>query len=238
MIQIQRGLAATTAFITLALLARVLIDRFQERQGNPKTRNLLALAVFLAVLFAITLLVHWFAFHTLQILLPKGRTALFFVPIMMLVLGVSIAIRFQTGGRDLLRLSGVTAMAVLAISFLFCLRLSYFKEWRYNSDAKHLYWILNDLNRRCRIRDFVTEWRYVGALNFYRICYVNTDMKEFVSAGSRSLFAKDKPAYVLYYWDAKDFIRQQNLKLLYLNERTGAAIAMRSCNADSGPAAR
>jgi len=62
----------------------------------------------------------------------------------MLVLGAGIAMR-----RGALAWLGITLLMVEGVYFLASLRLGYFQEWRYDADAKHLYWVLTDWDRRC-----------------------------------------------------------------------------------------
>ena len=119
----------------------------------------------------------------------------------------------------------MAVLIVIGAYFLGCLRLGYFKEWRYNADAKQIYWTMDYVAHRDGISNWVTEWRYVGVLNFYRQAYNNTYMSEFVATLTPP---SNQMAYVLYYPDSGKFIAQQRLKVVYHNFETNAAVAVTS----------
>src|SRR5205814_9760211 len=106
------------------------------------------------------------AFRTIHLLLPRVRTGLFFVPLSILVFAGALV-----NAQPFLRSCGIALLAINAVYFIGCLRLGYFKEWQYNSDSKQTYQALRDVAQRCGIDDFVTDWKYVAALNFYRGYY-------------------------------------------------------------------
>ncbi len=67
-----------------------------------------------------------------------------------------------------MRWAGAAVLILVAAYFAGCLRLGYFKEWRFDADAKQLYWAAVDANRRCGVGSSSTHWMYPGVLNFYK----------------------------------------------------------------------
>ena len=210
-------LPALAVTMALLLLASVLRNR---KRAEPET-----MALWLAAVVIATLALHWVAFHALHILLPKDRTGLFFVPLFTLSLGAAATAR----PKDVARFSTVVIMAVAAVYFLACLRLTYFKEWKYNADSRNLYWVVSDLDIRCGVKDAFVEWFYAGPLNFYRAVNRNSSIPEF-RAGFPP-FPRTSNAYVYWYFDGVVFVRQQGLRVIYWNPETLANIAIRSCEA-------
>jgi len=212
------AIAVASGAAALFLLA---LDR-RRREANRWT----GFAALSLLALASTVLVHWIAFKTMHLLLPKNRTGLFLVVLFFVFFGAVVASWPRSGGSRIPRGVGIAILTFCAVYFLGCLRLSYFKEWRFNADSQEIYWRLVDLNRRCGIDRFSTEWRYVAALNFYRTSYSNGALHEFVGASANT---PGEPAYVLYYWDSRNLIREQALSLAYYNGETNAAIAVRNC---------
>jgi len=225
----------------VVLLAGVEMNSRDSADSN--LHRLRGLTRLLAVIAALTFLLHWIAFHTLHISLPRGRSSLFLVLLFTLLFGAALAVRLhpaasaQPAGRvrgflqsDLSRSCCLGVLIVVAIYFIGCLRISYFKEWRYDADTKQLYWMLSDLHRRCGITHFAVDWRYHSSLNFYRAAYGKYSLPEFPMVTSGELPA-DRDAYALFYPTSQDFIEKQRLQVLYHSDESGAAIAIRGCQA-------
>lgn len=197
------------------LCAQVLALLFR-RQGG------IAITLSSAALFTIAL--HWLVFHKLGLLLPKARTGLFFAPLLTLV--------FVAGADALPRrwsFPGMVVLAVAAVYFLTCLRLHYFQEWRFNEDSKQVFWVARDIERRCGIHDFATEWHYVAALNFYRQQYAYDSLKPFVAV-NKDAFPNGKDAYIFWYYDGEPLLKSEELSVWYHNQITGATVAVRVCS--------
>jgi hypothetical protein len=190
--------------------------------------RLLTFVRFLAGVTLATFLLHWALFRTVHLLLPKDRTALFFVLFATLSFGGALALRFRSAKRDAIRVWGVGVLIAMALSFIGCLRLGYFSEWIFDADTKQLYWLANDLHNRCGISDFGVDWRYNVSMNFYREAYNNFSIREFGEARSDQL-PPNKDAYVIYLPTSQDFIRQQKLQVIYHNDQSGSSVAIRSC---------
>ena len=206
------------------LLADTLLKRLRNGLDESQQRRL-ALAGVLLAIAVLTLAAHMAAFLAIGLPLPKSRTALYFVPLTVLILGALISDR-----RSVFGWMGTAALMLNAAYFVGCLRLGYFQEWQYNADTKQIYAVVSESARRCGPGDILTEWRYVGALNFYRRRYGSELLQEFRAAPfETSAYSTNKDVYVVYEPDAREFIRQQNLKTVYFNRLTDAAIAVRSC---------
>jgi len=225
--KMQPALPVLGALALLALIGSVELDRW--RSPKPSVAPLLAFARLLTGVAVATLLVHWIAFHTFQLLLPKDRTGLFFVILFTLIFGCALALRFESRRRDPVRWAAAAVLIVVAAYFAGCLRLGYFREWRFDADTKQLYWAAVDANRRCGVREFVTYWMYPGVLNFYERSYGQGSLK-FPSDSTKPL-PTDKAGYVLYYPESAGFIQSQGLKILFRGEQSDAVLAVRGCEA-------
>jgi len=195
------------------------------QEASNLTRNFVRL---ISVVSAATLFLHWLALRLLDIPLPKDRTGVFLLPLCMLPICGALAtiVQFRTG--RVVQFFGTATLALVAFYFFGCLRLNYFREWKFDSDAKTLYWMMNDLHRRCHIDKFGIDWRYHLALNFYREVYQNYELKEFSMSTSGELPA-DRDAYAVFLPTSGDFIRQQRLRVIYHSGVSDAAVAIRSC---------
>jgi hypothetical protein len=176
----------------------------------------------------IALLAHWTVFRVLHILLPQDRTALFFVLLWTLAFGSALAVRFQSPARDFVRWSGIGVLIAVAAFFAGCLRFSYFKEWQFDADTRQVYRVADDIRRRCGVTSFGTDWKYTGALNVYRAAYAHDSYAAFTSSMSDAL-PTDRDAYIIYYPENVQFVKQQRLTVVYRDELSGIAVAVRGC---------
>jgi uncharacterized membrane protein len=231
--RLQHVLPVFGVLSLVALMAANELDRW--RAPKPSIAPLLTIARLLTAIAAVTLLVHWVAFHAFGLLLPKDRTGMFFAMLFTLAFGSALALRFELARRDPLRWVGLTALILVAAYFGGCLRLGYFKEWKFDADTKQLYWAAVDASRRCGVREFATHWMYPGALNFYKRSYGNQSLT-FPSDASQPIPA-GKTGYLLYYPENAAFIQAQRLKILFRGEHSDAVVAVRSCEADGRNAA-
>ena len=183
----------------------------------------------LSAIVVATVAVHWVAHRAFGMLLPQARTALFFAPLLTLLFASSAAVLRRERAFRRLSIPGVVFLGITSLYFFGCLRLNYFQEWQFNGDTKDVYWVIRDAEQRCGIHDFVVEWRYAGVLNFYRRQYGNVTMKPFTKSFNGS-FPAGKDAYILYYPDSSEFIKNNGLSVWYNNADTGASVAVRACN--------
>jgi hypothetical protein len=110
------------------------------------------------------------------------------------------------------------------IYFVLCLRLTYFKEWKWNADMNSVYRVVSCYNRTYGVKDIVPNWIYVNALNFYRKLSGDETIPEFVSAAK---YPPGKEIYVLDQAFDHDFIAEQGLRVVYHGELSRATIAIR-----------
>ena len=217
------------AFTILFVLASNEITRLRR---TPVPEEMLSFVRLVAGIAIATFLVHWILFRTVRLLLPRDRTALFFVPLWTLALGAGIVVRSRYKGRDITRAWGTLVLAATALYFAGCLRLGYFQEWIFDQDTKQLYWLANDLRNRCGISDFVVDWRYNVSMNFYREAYNNLSIPEYPQSLSDQL-PPGRSAYIIYLPTSQDFIKRQKLQVIYHNDQSGSAIAIRGCPAQN-----
>lgn len=176
--------------------------------------------------------VHWLAFRLVHLPLPKDRTALFFVPLITILVGLGAAVPLPRRAGKVARLGLAMATAVFACYFLFCFRLRYFKEWQWDSEVDKVYPVLAYYNRTYSGRNFVSEWRYGPPLNFYRLLFGNDTIAEIRAPVDG--YPLDGEIYVLK-WDAdKEFIREQGLRVVYRGEDTDVVVAIRP-NLEAAP---
>jgi hypothetical protein len=118
----------------------------------------------------------------------------------------------------------IATLLGLACYFVLCLRLSYFKEYRWNADVKQVYVVLARLNHAQGVTDIQSAGVFVTALNFYREVSGQETFPEFridtpeVSPG--------RAVYVLNegYW--RDFIQDQKLIVVFRGELSGTVVAL------------
>jgi len=121
-----------------------------------------------AAIFVVTVAIHWTAFRLFGLLLPKDRTAIYFFPLLMIAAGVLASIPPPSRLAGYLRGSFIASLAIMAVYFLLCLRLTYFKEWFWDADVQKTYAVLSCLNREHQITHVASVWSYRGPLNFYQ----------------------------------------------------------------------
>ena len=113
--------------------------------------------------------VHWllFRFHANTATQRSNRacTSWFLTT---LFLGILAAVPIATRAGEISRRGLTILMVVLGSYFLLCLRMSYFKEWKWDSDTDKLYSVLASYNHACGLKDIAVNWRYDASLNYYR----------------------------------------------------------------------
>jgi hypothetical protein len=155
-------------------------------------------------------------------LLPKGRTGLFFAPLLTLAIA-ALAANVPSGSlARRLRGALIASLATVAIFFLCCLRVTYFDEWEYDSDVKTVYPILARYNHESCVTDVAVKWMYKDALNFYRQVSHRESFPEFASVDG--VPPEGKPLYVIHSLFDGDFVEQQHLRVVYRG-KSGVVVA-------------
>ena len=163
----------------LALAATAIAWFLYVLVRRDRNLPLFRFALGLVAVFVVTVMIHWIGFRLFGLLLPVGRTGIYFYPLGMLAVGALAAIpshetERQRQERDpplghYLRASLVAVLCTFAACFLLCLRLTYFEEWAWNADAKKVYSILNQMARDYGTQNVSVTWCYVGPLHFYQL---------------------------------------------------------------------
>lgn len=183
----------------------------------------------IAATVVLTVAVHLGAHRLLALLLPKDRTALYFPALSTLFIGVVAAIDPPDMPRAcrIGRASIHVLLCVLAIYFVFCTRLTYFREWQYQADVANVYAELVSLNKAMGVEDVPCIWHYEAPLNFYRRLSGSRLFKEFQGFDTTT-YPRNKRAYVLFWPSDLTFISSERLNVVYRSPRTNVVIAVPS----------
>jgi hypothetical protein len=194
-------------------------------QVDARTRWLGRFATALAGIVALSVLLHWLAFRFENVPLPLGRTGIYLVPLCTLIAGVIGAQPDRSLASQWLR-RGIKVMFVcLACYFLLCLRLNYFKEWRWDADEKDVYPVLARYNHVYGVTDVGAGWSCVAALNYYRAI----SQKETFQIFKLELPypAVGRSVYVLNELFDVEFLIKEKLVVVYRGKSTGLVIAIK-----------
>ena len=197
----------------IAWLAYVLVQRLQSR-----------FALFgwiAAAIFVVTIALHWLAYQMFGLFLPKDRTAIYLFPLFhdrRQRAGCTVP-STSTLGR-FLRGSFVGALTLMAIYFLCCWRLTYFKEWLWDSEVQPAYARLTCLNRENQVTHVVATWSYRGPLNFYQAANPTT-MQEI----DETFDSPETQIYVVDMLHASEALQGKNVKIFYRSPTTDTALA-------------
>ncbi len=208
--------------------AVILWDRTWRR--DPRARRLLEFAMVVLLIMIGAIVLHTLAFHIVGAELPSERKALWVVPLSALLAGALAAVRTSLRVGTVFSKGVFVALCCLAVWFLFSSRFSYFREWKWDSDSRRLYWIVSWYNHRFGVTEVPSCWRYVAVLNAYRAMSGHESLAEFrapVQTAPPFLYPPDKQLYVLYYPDDEPFIKRHGLKIVYHGDITEATIAVR-----------
>jgi hypothetical protein len=192
-------------------------------QTGRVVRSRQPLGLALAATGLIALVGHWLQFRLAAIPLPLERTGIFFVPLAILLVGLGAALPATSRPAQVARRAAVAALGLSALYFVGCLRLSYFREWRFGAEGKAAFVALSRSPGPRPLRDVGADWRYSDALNFYRVCLRHPEIGP-VSRGAP--MAPGRSAYVLYLPEAREFIRKQGLRVIYRGPRTDVVVAI------------
>jgi hypothetical protein len=203
-------------------LGSVVYDQLRNR--DFRRRPELLFAANLLLIWCLTLLAHWWGLRFFDLLLPKARTAISFVAVAFLFLGVLGSNRSESAASrwSVKALQG--ALLVCALYFLGSMRLTYFDEWKFNADMRQIYSLLSCYNRNFEIRKVGTMYLYTDTLNFYRFASRQEAFDEF-----SYLLTPDAQVYVLndQYPDQHEFLEQQQLQVIYKASMGDTVVAVR-----------
>jgi hypothetical protein len=205
---LRAALEPIVPYLIPALLVLAVAAWARER-GNRFLRMVLAVA-------AVAVALHWAAFRGFHLLLPKQRTGIWIVPLVTLAIGAAAPRR-----RTL-----TAGLYVIAVYFLLCLRLTWFREWSWDADMREVYRVMAGYARAHEVTRVAGDWMYAPSLNFYRVASGNWQLEE-VTGPQRLPSGRD--VYVLHGVFDEAFLHEQGLRIIYRGETTDAVVAVRPC---------
>jgi len=192
---------------------------------DVRARWLERYAAALAGIVTLCALLHWLAFRIDKLPLPMGRTGIFLVPLATLLAGTIAAAPARSLVSRWLRAGITAAFLCLACYFVFCLRLSYFREYQWDADAKQVYSVLAQYNHTYGVTDVGMTGLFFPALNYYRILSKKETFPEF------ELESPNPPAgksiYVMSESVQRDFIEREKLVIVYRGNFTDVVVAVK-----------
>jgi hypothetical protein len=208
----------------VVLLANVVVSRLSIRGSDPG--RLSEVAGYLACVLVISVAAYWLAHRAVGILLPKERTASFFVPISTVLFGVCTGFRGKSRFGSAPHVVGVVILTAAWVYFVGCLRLFYFKEWKFDAETNQAFCALTDATRARGIREVNAVWQYNSTMEFYDLYYNRRPTFHFLVTDVRPP-RTDEEAYVLDDENDREFIKQQNLRVVYHGEFSPIVVAIR-----------
>lgn len=196
--------------ISLIQLVFHLVDGSWRRDGYAKSLGILGGA--LAGIVGLTVAAHWTSFRLFHLLLPKDRTAMYFVPLGTMIAGVIAASPVRRRIGQVGRRGLIAMLVVTGCYFLFCLRLTYFKEWVWDADMKRVYDVLAYYDHAYCADDVEASWLYSSSLNFYRKLSGRERFTEFMGS---NVPRPGKQIYVLHGVLDRAFVAAQRLRVVY-----------------------
>jgi hypothetical protein len=196
---------------------------------DKRARWLGRFAAALAGIVTLCVLLHWLAFRLFRVPLPLGRAGIFLLPLCTLLGGVVLAAPARSTVSQWLR-RGLTAVSLcLALYFALCLRLSYFKEYQWDADAREVYSVLARYNHQSGVTDVGMFDLCFPSLNYYRVLSGAETFPEFHPEPPNP--PADKSIYVLSRVNQRSFIEKEKLVIVYRGKYSDTAIAVKP----SGP---
>jgi hypothetical protein len=189
---------------------------------NARNRWFLVFSTVPILSVAAALLMHWIVFRLTRMPLPKDRTAIYVVFLSTLSLGGLAAVPIPTRAGEASRRSLTFLMVILGSYFLLCLRMSYFKEWKFNADSDKIYSVLAYYNHACGLKDIAVNWHYDGSLNYYRAASGRETFPRFPTSDK---YPAGQRAYVFYTPDDYKLLASHALNIVYQSPN-GAVIAL------------
>jgi hypothetical protein len=224
------------ALITICVLQIIyLVIRRKQWRNRPSANRAARAGVYLGAVIIITLFMHWLAFRFAGLLMPKGRTSVFLLPLCLMVVGIVANLpHVDTLGRTL-QWATVAILFVGSAYFFGCLRVHFFLEWRFNADVEETYRKLVQITGAGRRVDIPSEFEYTSALNYYREYFHDDSFGPFwLYDNPRSApnthykpYPLDQPVYVLAFPQDGEFAAEQHLKVVYRGSVSDVVIAMK-----------
>jgi len=192
---------------------------------NWRARWLGRFAAALAGIVTLSVLMHWLALRIEALPLPLGRTGIFLVPLTTLLAGTMAAAPVQSPISKWLRRGITGAFLSLACYFLLCLRLSYFREYHWDADAKNVYSVLARYNHTYGVTDVGMTGLFFPALNYYRMLSKVETFPPFKLESSDP--PAGRPVYVLSESVDRSFIDKDKLVIVYRGNFSDVVVAVK-----------
>src|SRR5579863_4126169 len=211
----------------------ILLYRNRSALSSLSARWQRDLAIVLAGCAILALCAHWISFRLLGVLMPKDRTGIYLVLFTTLAVGLIAAIPAPSNAGRVCRGMLISMLFVMAAYFVLCLRLTYFREWKYDADVNQGFPVIasysRTLNSRTEgIQKIPSHWLYAPSLNFYSKLTHNEKAVEFSGIAP---YPADEQVYVLFYPEDKGFIEKNGLRVVYHGQLSDMVVAVRP---DSG----
>jgi len=190
---------------------------------SEPARTAMAHCAGLFALIAGLLVLDYLAFRAFAIKLPLERHALYLVPLCTLFVGAVAATPATAAWTRLAQRCLLGVCLLTAGYYLSCLRLTYFREWRWNADSDRIYWMLDYYHRVYGADSFATNWKSVATLNFYREFYGRGDLPEFTASPE---LPPGRQVYVLDFPFEKETLAANHLRVVYVGELSEMAVAI------------
>jgi len=209
--------------LCLGRIAVMATDRSWLR--DRRIRYLGVCAAALAGIITVCVLIHWLAFRIDGLPLPVGRTGIFLLPLTTLLGATIMAMPTSSAVSRWLRVGILTVFTGIACYFLLCLRISYFKEYQFDADAKEAYSLLARYNHTYGVKDVGMTGLCFASMNYYRVMSGKETFSEF------RLEQPDPPpgksVYVMSGVDQRNFIAKEKLVVVYRGKLSDLVIAVR-----------
>ncbi len=203
--------------VTVLLVAR---RRVPRRFGQ---RRPMAAVGFLATSIALSLFAHVAAWKFFGLPLPMDRTALFFVPLITLLIFLVLDLPALSRSQRFLRSAAQTLAIALCVQFFLCLRLTYFQEWKYDAETRQAYLAVQELHG-AGARILAADWKYVSCLSFYRRALGPKSMPDFRSRSE----VGHADVYVLHARADANLIDELGLSIYFRGSISDVVVAVPS----------
>jgi hypothetical protein len=232
--RIAHYLLMLLGLLVLAYVAVVIVSGlFESNKSLPKLDQHGRNWLFLVLVFTVTVTIHtldhrWFSGSPL----PLNRTGLFLLPLGILIFAGSIAglknssvAWLKPGFTRLLVCVGRLVFALLVLSFVICLRVSWVFLWKYDSGAPEVVQAVSRYGREHGIQRIGVEWHLSQAMLFHARLQPHVTMPEIhdlhddTSTAGESLFVLPDRNYTT--------IKQEHLKIIYEHPLSKVVVAVR-----------
>lgn len=161
--------------------------------------------------------VHWLAFRSVGLLMPKARMAAYLIPCWTLAvtaLAVAAPRRLPTA---LVRAALLGALAVLAVFYATCQRREYFYEWFWNADAWEAYQTIARYSEEQGVVEVPSRSPMTSCFEFYRLTGGNSRLRAFQDPQPypNGEMPPGKDLYAVFEASDREFVEREHLAIIY-----------------------